>query len=67
MAVADGRISDIPVKVADFWFQENVPMKSIQGLLMAKLYGNVIEAGKSYDIVPYGTEAPELYASKKDI
>ena len=58
MAIADGRIGKIPVKVARLSFSGERAYEIYTGTSHGKaVWKAVIEAGKSYDIVPYGTEA----------
>jgi len=58
MAIADGRIGKIPVKVARLSFSGERAYEIYTGASHGKaVWKAVIEAGKSYDILPYGTEA----------
>ena len=55
------------LKWLDFHFRERA-YEIYTGTSHGKaVWKAVTEAGKSYDIVPYGTEALGTYASKKDI
>ena len=58
MAIADGRIGKIPVKVARLSFSGERAYEIYTGTSHGKaIWEAVIEAGKPYNIMPYGTEA----------
>ena len=58
MGIADGQIGEIPVKVARLSFSGERAYEVYTGTSYGtEVWEAIIEAGSSYDIVPYGTEA----------